>query len=196
MDGRWYVVRTESRAEYLAAKELNRDGIEVFFPRIKTNQPRNGHYDTPLFPGYLFLRCIPDDESWPTFGPRHRILGWLKFGGEFPWLPNEEVNDLQERAASINHQGGVWRRFRPGERVRVVSRTIQGVAEVVAGTKSPEGRVRVLLEFMGRVVAAQVPWDSIQPLESEPGEPRQLSRRTRGRGRWIQGFGSRATATT
>ena len=43
MEPRWYVVRTETRAEYLAAAELARDEFEVFFPRIKSPHDRIGH---------------------------------------------------------------------------------------------------------------------------------------------------------
>ena len=30
--GRWYVIRTESRAEYLAANELENEGFRIFSP--------------------------------------------------------------------------------------------------------------------------------------------------------------------
>ena len=65
----WRVIRTEPRAEYLAAQELGRDGFEVLFPRVKVTQPRKGHSDMPLFPGYLFLRCDADTGAWPVFRP-------------------------------------------------------------------------------------------------------------------------------
>ena len=52
----WHIIRTKPRAEYMAARELDRDGFEIFFPRIKVAQPRVGHTDDPLFPGYLLIK--------------------------------------------------------------------------------------------------------------------------------------------
>lgn len=191
---KWRVIRTEPRAEYLAAGELGREGFEVFFPRVIVAHPRLGHTDTPLFPGYLFLRCDPDADGWPVFRPAHRVLGWVRFGGEVPSLPEEFVGDLNRRLESANGGEGLWRRFRPGEVVRVVSDSIEGFAQVVEEAKSPRARAKVLLEFMGRLVQAQVPWDSLRPVANESyGTYRQL-RRTRGKGRWIRGFGSYAGA--
>jgi transcriptional antiterminator RfaH len=188
----WYVVRTEPRAEFLAAGELAKDGFEVFFPRIKADHPRLGHTDIPFFPGYLFLRCEPDGAGWPIFRPAHRVLGWLSFENEIPWLSDAEVSLLKERSMELNHEGGLWRRFHAGEKVSISSNGIQGLAEVVEDTKSPDSRVKVLLEFMGRLVSAQVPWQSVQPVGENRQDPSKHSRRTRGRGRWVQGSGPRA----
>ena len=189
----WYVLRTEPHAEYLAAAQLNRDGIEVFFPRVKVIYPRRGHADTPLFPGYIFLRWDPENGGWPTFRAVHRVLGLVVFGGVAPTIPEPVISELAERLTNINEGGGVWRRYRPGEKVRVVSKSIESLAEIVEEAKSSRSRAKVLLEFMGRMVQAQVPWEHLQPLE-EAGTNQPLPRRTRGRGRWIRGFGSRAVS--
>lgn len=185
MASRWYVIRTESRAEYLAADELDRDGFEVFFPRVAVAHPRRGHADTPLFPGYLFLRCNLEEDSWPSFRRTHRVLGWVRFGGDIPWLPDQLVAEFKNRS----EDGSLRRRFRPGELVRVDADAVQGVAEVLEDAKSNHSRVKVLLEFMGRSVRAQVPWESLLPIEDWEADNHRVPRRTRGRGRWVRGFG-------
>ena len=190
---KWHIIRTEPRAEYLAAGELRREGLEVYFPRVKVIQPRTGHTDTPLFPGYLFLRCDPDSDGWPVFRPIHRVLGWVGFGGEVPSVPDEFVDELEQRLTKGGDQG-VWHRFRPGELVRVVSQSLESLAEVVEEAKSPNARVKVLLEFMGRMVPAQVPWMNLQPVESQPHLAARPPRRTRGNGRWVRGFKTYAGA--
>lgn len=190
----WFVVQTESSAEYLAADQLGRDGFEVFFPRIKTVCPRTGHVDTPLFPGYLFLRCDPSNQRW-LFRPAHRVVGWVRFGGELPSLPDEVMSEIKSRLAVINSEGGLWNRFRPGEQVRIVSNSLEGYAKVIEGAKSPGARVKVLIEFMGTLVSAQVPWESIRSVNEDETTVR-IPRRTRGKGRWIGGFEPRALATS
>ena len=126
------------------------------------------------------------------FRPAHRVASWVNFGGERPWLPDEVVAELMTRLETINQEGGLGRRFRIGEKVRVVSGTVESLAEVVEEAKSPQARAKVLLHFMGRLVQAKVPWENLRPVEDLPAEKQRPARRTRGRNRWIRGFGPAA----
>ena len=189
MAGNWYVVRTEPRAEYLAADELKRDGYDIYLPRVTIPQTSGKRLERPLFPGYLFLRCDPQTQGWPTFRKGNRVSGWVDFGGVVPSLPDGVVTALMQRLETVNSQGGLWKRFRPGDRVRVSSNNLQSLAEVTEEAKSPQSRVKVLLRFMGRMISAQVPWEDLEAVEESPVEVQRAPRRTRGRGRWIQGFG-------
>jgi transcription antitermination factor NusG len=130
----------------------------------------------------------------PSLARAAHVLGWVTFGGVVPPLPDEFVEDLGRRLEALNRDGGLWKRFRRGEKVRVVSSGLQNLAEVVEEVSSPSARVRVLMEFMGRLVSAHVPWENLRSIEGEPSENYRVPRRTRGRGRWIRGFGSRAPA--
>lgn len=163
---RWYVVRTKPRSENVAAAELTRDGIEVFSPRVQANPTRKGQ---PLFPGYLFLRCDPESQGWPSFSQVHRIIGFLRFGCDTPSLSDEVIISLKEHYATANHDGGRRGRFLAGEKVHITSDPFQGlVAQVVENnTTSPNARVTVLLAFMGRMVRAQVPWQDLRRMEGQ-----------------------------
>jgi len=112
-------------------------------------------------------------------------LGWVRFGGDIPWLPDQMVAEFKNRSEN----GSLRRRFSPGDLVRVDADALQGFAKVVEDPKSNHSRVKVLLDFMGRSVLAQVPWESLLPIEDSNDGKRPLPRRTRGRGRWIMGFG-------
>ena len=190
----WYVLRTEPMAEYIAAEELVRDGYEVFFPTVKALVHRAGHADAPLFPSYLFVRCDREVDSWPVFQPSNRIAGWVNFEGEVHIVPDDVMAELTRRVDAINDGEGLWKRFAPGDKVRVISATLDSVAEVVEGSKSAGGKAKVLLQFMGRVIQAQVPWEYLKPLQEQSFTKLPPTRRTRGKGRWIEGFGHRVAA--
>ena len=194
MGHRWYVVRTKPKSEFLTVGELNRVDIEVFSPLVKT-PGRTGSVVTPLFPGYVFVRLDWESQGWPSFRFGQHALGFVKFNGEVPSLPDEVIADLRQRCDWINQEGGTWRRFKPGDWVNVVSSTIQGLAQVVEDGKTAQAPVRVLLQFFERLVPVQVPRHELQPLDDSSRDKDHASRRTRGRGRWIQGFGPRALAT-
>ncbi|MFQ6028960.1 MAG: transcription termination/antitermination protein NusG [Dehalococcoidia bacterium] len=196
-DPRWFVIRTKPRAESAAADELQDAGFEVFFPRVKTTQPKVGSAYTPLFPGYLLLRCSMEGEQRPSLEFSPHTTSWVSFGGVVPSVPDRVVSEVAERVSRVNNDGGLWRRFKPGERVRIVSNSVESLAEVVDAPKSPQAKVKVLMHFMGRLVSAQVPWGDIRPVEGEtsPIISRRPPRRTRGKGRWIRGFESPVAQT-
>jgi hypothetical protein len=78
----------------------------------------------------------------------------------------------------------------------VVSGNMQSMARVVEAPKSPQAKVKVLMEFMGRLVSAQIPWENLrQSNQAEVRVPRR-GRRTRGGGRWLNGAGPRVLAST
>ena len=194
----WRLVRTRPRSEYLAASSLELNRYEVFFPRVETPRPRSGRNDTPLFPGYLFVRSGGKESALTPVNRIAGLLGLVQFDGVVPHVPDGVIAALSRRVEEINSQGGQWTRYWPGDKVRVLSGWIEAFAEVLEEAKSPETRVRVLMNFMGRMVPATVPWQDLQPTRGDPVAARagRRPRRTRGKGRWVRGFGPRAVANS
>ena len=188
MPRHWYLIRTKPHSEYRAAESLEHEGLEFFLPSVRVPRPHSGHVEAPLFPGYLFLRI--DAESWPSLLRLPGVSGWVRFDGVVSPVPDQVVAQLAERIASIDRGGGLWTQFRRGQKVRVVSGPMDNLAEIVDEPTSPEDRVRVLLQFMGRLVAAQVPWQDLRPLQDHQHliSSSRAVRRTRGKGRWVRGF--------
>lgn len=196
MTQRWYALRTKPHSEYLAASALERDGFHLFFPRLRSPRSQQGHRYAPLFPGYIFLRFDMETQNVASVHALPGILGWVRFGGAVPHVPDEVIADQAKRVEEINSKGGLWSRFQPGDRVRVVSGNVDRLGQVLEEPRSPQARVRVLLDFMGRMVSAQVAWHNLHTIQEEPDTEgsRIRGRRTRGRGRWIRGVGPRAAA--
>jgi len=194
----WRLVRTKPLSEYVAASALERSGYMPFFPRVITPRPRAGHNDAPLFPGYLFVRNEDEGASLPPVGRIAGLIGWVEFDGVIPVVPDSVIVEMDARLKEVNATGGQWRRYQPGDRVRVVNGHVDSLAEVLEEAKSPQSRVKVLMSFMGGLVHARVPWYSLEPaggqewLEAQAGSGRP-PRRTRGKGRWIKGFGPRGS---
>jgi transcription antitermination factor NusG len=185
-------------SEYLAAAGLERNGYSPYLPQVKRSRgARAGREESPLFPGYVFVRERGEDEELIPVQRISGVIGWVQFEGEVPTVPAEEIEDLAVRLEGLNQSGGEWRRYRAGEQVRVVTGTVESLAVVLEAPKSPGARVRVLLSFMNRQVPARVPWETLEP-SREGWFGRGVSgrpRRTRGRGRWVNGYGPRAVAS-
>jgi transcriptional antiterminator RfaH len=197
---RWYVARTKALAEYTARDRLETAGCEVFLPCVGAVRPRRGHQDAPLFSGYLFLHYDLDQMGWQLLNQVPQLVGLVAFDGVVCLVPDEVIAELVERVEAINRSGGLWTHFHVGDRVRVASGPLESFAKVVTEAKAPRDRVRVLLEFLGRLVYAEVPWKDVQPVGVGDGVSSEQStkykngrrlRRTRGRGRYIKGVGPR-----
>ena len=185
-NAKWYIIRATPQADFLAAAELFNAGFEIFSPRIKSHQPKNLPQFVPLFPGYMFLKWDLEGEGKPSFHGSPHVSGWVNFEGVAPAVPNDVISELAHRVEHINSEGGLWRRFEMGDKVRIVAGILEGSGEVVEAPSSAQSRVRILMQFMGRLVSAQVPWNSLEPLEQRPMEHGKPPRRTRGQGRWIR----------
>ncbi len=193
----WYVIRAKPQSEHLAASALERNGFELFLPCVRTPGTKQRQYRAPLFPGYLFIRNREESPDWSSIRRLPGVMGWVHFNGVVPLVPDDVIVDLGRRVESIEMNGGLWTRFQPGDKVRVVSGNVETLAEVIEEPQSPQARVRVLLEFMGRRVSAQVSAYDLQLTQHDSSDKDHTRgpRRTRGKGRWIRGFGPNATAS-
>ena len=190
MTQRWYVIQTKANWDRRVAESLKNNGYDLCFPQVGVTK-HNGHkVMSPLFPGYIFVNHDAEEKGWSGVLGLPGILKRVMFGGATPIVPDGVIDELTERVALINRNGGLWTRFDRGDTVRVISGNIETLAQVVEGPKSPQDRVRVLLEFMGRLVPAIVSWDSLRLDNGTLGASgnKKGHRRTRGRGRWIGGF--------
>lgn len=193
----WYAARTKPLAEYAARGVLQGIGVEVFLPQVQIPYYQPGRREAPLFPGYLFIHYDLEKQGWRPLRRVPQLSGLVAFGGIAATVPDDVMAELVQRVDAINGSGGLWTRFRPGDRLRVAVGPLESVAEVVVEAKSPQARLRVLLEFLGRRVYAEVSWRDVRPVMA--GEPlgnrdgRPL-RRTRGGGRWIRGHGPRVVS--
>ena len=98
---RWYLVHTKPLSEAIAQTNLERQGYEVYYPRLEqTVRRKNGWRMTieALFPRYVFLRIDSDRQ---TLSPVRSTLGVatvVRFGAEFAVVPDRVVCDLRSRA--------------------------------------------------------------------------------------------------
>jgi len=134
---RWYAIRTRSRHEKVAARELDAHGINVFLPLVHSVRQwsdRRTKVELPLFPGYAFVRV---EYSSPDRVRVLRAIGVAGFVGQNPagsWIPDEQVESI--RTILVR---GVPVKDHPfltvGERVRVRNGSLSGVEGILVAVK-------------------------------------------------------------
>jgi transcriptional antiterminator RfaH len=159
----WFCLRSRSKHEHIAARHVNRlGGIEVFLPRIRFRRTRRQGpiwVTEALFPNYLFARF-----TWHTQVRlvRHApgVSDVVHFGGRWPTIPDEAMQELRWRFADESVHV-IRDPLSPGDEVRISGGAFHGLAGVIARVMPARERVAVLLEFLGRQTAVEVPADSI-----------------------------------
>lgn len=155
----WYVVQCRPHQEARAKVNLERQGFETLLPTYLATSRRGqrfAHRETPLFPGYLFVRFAVDRDRWRsifgTFGVTRLICA-----GDTPLaVPSSFMDDLV--------QGSPFGRdaLAPGEDVRIVRGPFSGLTARLMHL-GPAGRVRVLVSILGGAVPLEVTSDVLVP---------------------------------
>ena len=186
MIGNWYVMRVYPRAVEQAVQALATNGLETYLPKTKSNKIGYEQSYSPLFPGYLFVKCNNETRELPRFRSTSWFSGWVSFDGFVPSLSDQTIAELTYQVEQLSSNNGIWRRFLVGEKVNITSNGIESMGEIMEERRSPQSQAKVLLQFLGRLVEAKVPWKDIRALDSKLETVTPRTRRTRGKGRVIR----------
>jgi transcription antitermination factor NusG len=156
----WFVAQTDPRQEVTAFRSIDDAGIIAYLPMMHAPEPhgRNGsRFATrPIFPGYLFTRCLPTDLAWNTVARAkgvHHILG-----GPTPVddqaievvqcfeAENLERHTKVLRSKSKGYSGMEWR-FAPGQRVLIRSGPFAGFYADLQQSVDKQDRVLALISL-------------------------------------------------
>lgn len=188
ISGGWYLIRIKSGWDRKVEEFLRYAGLISYLPAISLPKSDGTIHMKPLFPGYAFIYMESDGPDWAKILDLPGILSWLSFDGVIPSIPETVIESIREKVKDLSGKAEFWSRLKRGELVQVVTGKIEVIAEVFEDAKSPDSPVILLMEFMGRMVRASVPWHMIAGVYDETKAPRNVRRRrrTRGRGRLVR----------
>ena len=164
---RWYLLHTKPSREALAQHHLERQGFEVYYPRLRQWVRWRGQLKervVALFPRYLFLHL---NEGQQSLRPVHSTIGVasvVRFGWQYTVVSEAVIRELQMRADADTglHQLTGAPALARGAPVRVCAGAFDGLEGIF---QRPAGadRVVVLLALLGRDTAVHVPARHVQP---------------------------------
>jgi transcriptional antiterminator RfaH len=164
---RWYLIRTKPAAEATAQANLQRQGFEIYLPRVLSPVRRRGRWrDTvsPLFPRYLFLRL---QEGLQALGPVRSSIGvsdLVRFGSRYAVVPDPIVEALRARADAATglHRLALPAPLAIGAPVRIGAGAFEGLHGIFQRRVGSD-RVSVLLNLLGHDASVQIPADFVWP---------------------------------
>ncbi len=166
----WFCLRSQPKHEHIAAARLRQfAGVEVFCPRLRARRPtRRGAvwFVEAMFPGYLFAR-FSLLEHYRRIKHSPGVTGILQFGQRFATLADEALEPLRERVGEtetivVNPE------VRPGDAVQIVEGAFRGLEAVVLHVLPTKARLKVLLDFLGRSIEAEIHEPAVLPRLPHP----------------------------
>lgn len=151
----WYVVRTQTKRERVAAGHLHElEDIEVFCPMLRYRKAtRRGKvwWEEALFPSYVLAKFqMSKQERAVSFC--QGVRGFVKFGSVIPAVPQWFIEEMKQtwQAEAVNDVLTVKPRFEKGDEVELAHGPLQGLKGSVVDVMPGIERVKVLLEFLGQ----------------------------------------------
>lgn len=159
----WFCLRSQPKHEHIAARHLRKlPDVEVFLPRIRfRRKTRQGVAWTTeaLFPNYLFARFNWNDLL-RRVSHAPGVAGVIHFGDQWPTVPDHLIKELSELfGAEELHV--LPAEPKVGDEVKIAGGAFHGLTAVVTQALPARKRVTVLLEFLGRQTAVEVPLEKV-----------------------------------
>jgi transcriptional antiterminator NusG len=159
-DRAWYVIHCYSGYEYkvkhnleqrLETMQMQDKIFEVVIPTEEEIEVKDGKRRTierRVFPGYLLVQMLMDDDSWYVVRNTPGVTGFVGMGNRPAPLRPEEVQAIMRRMEAEAPRVKVT--FRLGQKVRIVDGPFNEFIGVVDDIDMERTKVRVLVAFFGR----------------------------------------------
>jgi transcriptional antiterminator RfaH len=162
-DPAWYCLRSQPKHEHIAAAHLRMlEGVTVFCPRIRFRRAtRQGlvWVTEAMFPGYLFAH-FELEKMHRQVGYAHGVSGIVRFADRYPTIEEGALDQLRDHAGDSEVKELDYA-LSHGDNVRIAEGAFAGLEAVVTQILPAKERVRVLMDFLGRKMEAEVEYSSI-----------------------------------
>lgn len=172
----WFVVHSYSGMENKVKKNIEHRAesmdmsdriLEVVVPTETEIEIRNGvrrEVERRVFPGYILVRMIMDEDSWYVVRNSPGVTGFVGMGNKPTPLSKDEVEKIMRRIESDAPRLKVS--FSIGEHVRIMSGPFAEFSGVVDEIYPDKGKAKVLVSFFNRETPVEV--DFLQLVKDTP----------------------------
>ena len=175
--GRWFVVHTQSGYEKKVKQNLeartssmNMEGRihEVVIPMEDVVEIRGGKKQVvqkKMFPGYLLVRCLLDDDSWYVIRNTPGVTGFVGAGNKPSPLPRRDVETFlavkTESEDLPTKKGRARLEHELGETVRVKEGPFANFSGEIVEINEDQLKVKVLVDIFGRETPVELDFGQV-----------------------------------
>jgi transcriptional antiterminator RfaH len=160
----WYLIMAKPRQEMLARDNLERQGYEVYLPRLHVRRRRNGKYVLvvePMFPRYFFIRLDKGEDNWAPIRSTYGVSKMVYFGFEPARIADELVDSIKSHDDEHGIQEIAVKELSSGDKIRVIDGVMSGY-EGIFQAKTGKERVTILLQYADKSTPVEVSVDHVE----------------------------------
>ena len=164
--GQWYVLHTYSGYENKVKKsiehrvealDLGERVFEVVVPTQEEIEIKNGqrnYVQRKVFPGYVLVRMLVDDETWYALRNTPGVTGFVNVDNKPVPLGEAQVQAIMKGMAAEAPKVTVS--FQPGDNVRIIDGPFADFRGVIDEINNEKGKIKVLVSMFGRETPVEI----------------------------------------
>ncbi|MEK6557724.1 MAG: transcription termination/antitermination protein NusG [Candidatus Margulisiibacteriota bacterium] len=170
--GEWFIIQTYSGQENkvkrsleqrIAMMSLQARLFEILIPEediIEVKNNKKVESKKKMYPGYIFVRMIFDDELWYMM---KRIPGLSKFMGNqkspLPVKDDEMLKVLRQVGVKVQKY---QIDFEVGDMVKIIAGPFRGYSGPVKEINAEKGKLKSMLLIFGRETPVEIDFDQVE----------------------------------
>jgi transcriptional antiterminator NusG len=171
---RWYVIHTYSGYEENVSHNLKQriDSLDmsgkifnVLIPTEKKIKIKNGKrkvVEEKIFPGYVLVEMVVDDDSWYVVRNTPNVTGFIGTGTVPTPISEKEVKSLQKRMGVDEPKFIID--VAAGSPVRIIDGPFKNLEGKVLEVDEAKGKIKVLVSMFGRETPVELDFLQIKKL--------------------------------
>lgn len=171
---RWYVIHTYSGHEGKVAQTLKQRAAsfnladkvhQILVPtqeKIVINEGKKRKMDERLFPGYVMVNMLMNDDTWFLVRSTAGVTGFVGTGDRPTPISEAEVASILKFVAMEAPKFEA--KFRVGDSVRIIDGPFADFVGAVDEVNDDQGKVKVLVSVFGRETPIELDFLQVTPL--------------------------------
>jgi transcriptional antiterminator NusG len=163
---KWYIIHTYSGHENKVAVTLKQRAeikgytdriFKLFIPtqqKVVISEGKKRNVNEKLFPGYIYINMLLDDESWKLVRATQGVTGFVGTGTTPTPLPENEVAALMKYVVSETPKFEM--KFMEGDMVKIIEGPFAGHEGGISEVNEDQGKVKVMVSFFGKEVPIEL----------------------------------------
>ncbi len=170
-EAKWYVAHTysgyENKVKANIEKSVENRGMENLIHKVEVPledviEEKNGEEKVvkrKVFPGYVVIKMIMNDESWYVVRNTRGVTGFVGPGSKPVPLSDEEV---QKMGVETVRRKGID--LEVGETVEITSGPMEGFSGKISEIDNERRKITVMVAMFGRETPAEVDFGQVKLL--------------------------------
>lgn len=173
-NAKWYIIHTYAGHENKVAKSLEQRVetmgftgriFDIIVPTrntIKVSQGKKENVKEKIFPGYVIVRMVLDDESWLLVRTTQGVTAFIGAGNKPTPISEKEVEAIQK---FMNMDEPLYKAaFSVGEAVKIIDGPFADFLGTIDAIDEARGKLKVLVSIFGRETPVELDFLQVKKL--------------------------------